>query len=62
MAREIIETENENLPAEMDTGHNAYEAYGAQAVNRTIVGQILKFAKGFWKAGQDNVDVDPDIN
>jgi hypothetical protein len=62
MAKEIVETETENhLPAHQDPGHNAFEAHGAQATNRTIKGQILKFTKGFWKAGMENDEVDPKI-
>src|SRR6266850_6356926 len=58
MAKEIAETETEsNVPAQQDSQHNAFEAHGAQATNRTIKGQILKFTKGFWKAGMDDEEV-----
>src|SRR6266478_4139283 len=56
MSKEI-----ENLPAEQDLSHNPYEAFGAAATQRTIIGQILKFTKGFWKSGQNSIEVDPDI-
>jgi hypothetical protein len=61
MAKEIVEQdEAENLPAN-NPQHNAYEAYGAQATQRTIVGSILKFAKGRWLYGMDNEEMPDDV-
>lgn len=56
MAKQEIEkseSEHENLPAQ-SSAHNAYEAYGNQATQRNIIGQLLKFIDGEWKAGQNN--------
>lgn len=36
---------------------NPYSAYAAEASNRTIVGTLLKFAKGEWTRGQNDVVV-----
>jgi hypothetical protein len=60
MSKDIEKTENENLPAQ-SSQHNAYEAFGAQATQRNIVGSILKFTKGFWKAGMNNDDIEDDV-
>ena len=57
MSKDIEKAENENLPAQTNQ-HNAYEAYGAQATQRNIVGQLLKFAKGRWFAGQNNEEIE----
>jgi hypothetical protein len=56
MSKEVIETET-NIPAQ-DSQHNAFEAFGAQATNRNIVGQLLKFTKGNWKAGMHNETIE----
>jgi hypothetical protein len=53
MSKDIERSENENLPAQ-NTQHNAYEAYGAQASQRNIIGQLLKFNKGRWVTGGAN--------
>ena len=37
--------------------YNAYSAYAAEASNRTIVGALLKFSKGEWTKGQNDVVV-----
>lgn len=37
---------------------NAFEAYGDQASQRSIVGTLLKFSKGDWLAGEDQEDVE----
>jgi hypothetical protein len=61
MTKDIEKTENENLPTQ-NPQHNAYEAYGAQASQRNIVGQLLKFNKGRWLTGGANnelVEVEP---
>ncbi len=50
MSKDIEKTENENLPTQ-NPAHNPYEAYGAQASQRNIVGQLLKFNKGKWLTG-----------
>jgi hypothetical protein len=59
MAKDIEKTENENetLPAK-NPQHNPYEAYGAQAAQRNFVGQILKFAKGNYRFGQNNAELE----
>ena len=36
---------------------NPFTAYGEAATHRNIVGELLKFSKGDWMAGQDNADV-----
>jgi hypothetical protein len=56
MSKDIEKTENENLPAQ-DNQHNPYEAHGAQATARNIIGSILKFTKGRWKAGMENEEI-----
>jgi hypothetical protein len=50
---EKTENENENLPSK-NPAHNAYEAWGAQASQRNIIGQLLKFNKGRWVTGGAN--------
>jgi hypothetical protein len=54
MSKDIERTESENLPAQ--NPHNAFEAYGAQASQRNIVGQLLKFVKGRWKVGNEELE------
>jgi hypothetical protein len=53
MTKDIEKTENENLPTQQ---HNSYEAYGAQVSQRNIVGQLLKFVKGRWKAADEEIE------
>lgn len=36
---------------------NFFQQYGDQVVQRTIIGKLLKFTKGDYLAGEDNVDV-----
>ena len=36
---------------------NPFLAYGNEATQRNIVGELLKFSKGDWMSGQDNDDV-----
>lgn len=40
------------------TGANAYESYGNAVSSRAIVGELLKFNKGEFTAGQDDDEVD----
>lgn len=40
-------------------GYNAFEAYGAQAAQSNLVGQLLKFSKGDWLVGQSNTELKP---
>jgi hypothetical protein len=56
---EKIETEN-NLPAQTSQ-HNAFEAFGNQATQRNIIGQILKFAKGYWRAGMNSTEIEDGV-
>jgi hypothetical protein len=57
MTKDIERTENENLPAQ-PLQHNTFERFGAQATQRNIVGQILKFTKGYWKAGMNDAEIE----
>jgi hypothetical protein len=43
-----------------NVGENPFEAYGNAMTNNRIVGQLLKFSKGDYLAGQDNTDARPD--
>jgi len=40
-------------------GYNPFEAYGAQASQNNLVGQLLKFSKGDWLVGQNNTEMKP---
>jgi hypothetical protein len=47
----------EDSKAVANIGPNPFEAYGNATVNSHIVGQLLKFSKGDYLAGQDNTDI-----
>jgi hypothetical protein len=47
----------EDSKAVANIGPNPFEAYGNATVNTRIVGQLLKFSKGDYLAGQDNTDI-----
>jgi hypothetical protein len=49
---------NENLPATNVPGMGYFEQYGAAASMTTIVGTLLKFAKGDWLLGQEEEEVE----
>jgi hypothetical protein len=44
----------EDSKAVANIGPNPFEAYGNATMNTRIVGQLLKFSKGDYLAGQDN--------
>lgn len=52
-------TVQETGTAVAEAGYNYFEAYGAQASQNTLVGQLLKFSKGDWLAGQGNTELKP---
>jgi hypothetical protein len=49
----------EDSKAVANIGPNPFEAYGNATVNNHIVGQLLKFSKGDYLAGQDNTEIPP---
>jgi hypothetical protein len=49
----------EDSNAVANIGPNPFEAYGNATVNNHIVGQLLKFSKGDYLAGQDGAEIKP---
>jgi hypothetical protein len=49
----LPQTKNQNLPTQSGD-RNVFEAYGESAGSGLIVGDLLKFSKGDWLAGQEN--------
>jgi hypothetical protein len=49
----LPQTKNQNLPAQAGE-RNVFEVYGESAGSGFIVGDLLKFSKGDWLAGQEN--------
>jgi hypothetical protein len=59
MAKQAVTTVKENnVPATVATGPNAFEAYGQSVSGNRIVGDLLKFSKGEYLAGQNGDEVD----
>jgi len=49
----------EDNKAVANIGPNPFEAYGNATVNNHIVGQLLKFSKGDYLAGQEGTEIPP---
>lgn len=59
MSKDMTEQNDENIPArQQDLQHNSFERHGAQATQRNIVGQLLKFSKGRWIAGMNSEEIE----
>lgn len=59
MANNVVNLEQARGGTDVATSDlNPYEQYGNSVSNRNIIGQLLKFSKGDWLAGEDQEEIE----